>query len=172
MLELSGVLAYCIAFVSSVNRPSVRRRLRRHRGAVPGPVDRRDLRAAVALAELWGQVHDDAVLLGVERPEAVARADAALPAPPRCARPRRYPRMLTRGTVSWWDRDEGWGALSSADVPGELFVHHSMIDGDERARDLCAGETVDFEWEACAPGRDGLVYRATHVRRRFDERSF
>jgi cold shock CspA family protein len=37
---------------------------------------------------------------------------------------------MVDGIVKTWDGDEGWGVLTSPDVPGEVFAHFSNIDAD------------------------------------------
>jgi cold shock protein len=69
---------------------------------------------------------------------------------------------MALGTVKHWSDDDGWGVLTSPEVPGEVFAHFSRIDGDGY-RSLDAGEQVQFEWEDFAPGQDGYFYRATRV---------
>ena len=60
----------------------------------------------------------------------------------------RGPRLpgVTSGKVKWFSDEEGWGVLTSDDVPGDVFVHFSHIDADGY-RTLGAGEPVQFEWE-------------------------
>jgi len=54
--------------------------------------------------------------------------------------------------------------LISDDVPGDIFVHFTHIDGDFAGyRTLGAGERVQFEWEHYPSGQDGCYYRATRV---------
>jgi cold shock protein len=69
---------------------------------------------------------------------------------------------VTSGRVKWFSDEEGWGALTSDEVPGEIFVHFSHISG-EGYRTLEAGERVQFDWEHYPPGQDGYYYRATRV---------
>ena len=54
--------------------------------------------------------------------------------------------------------------LISDDVPGDIFVHFTHIDGDVAGyRTLGAGERVQFRWEHYPSGQDGCYYRATRV---------
>jgi CspA family cold shock protein len=71
---------------------------------------------------------------------------------------------MVDGTVKSWDEDEGWGVLTSPDVPGEIFAHFSCIVGDGY-RALSAGERVRFECEAFPPGQDGYFFRARQIAR-------
>ena len=69
---------------------------------------------------------------------------------------------MVDGIVRHWNDDEGWGVLTSPDVPGEVFAHFSHIDA-EGYRSLDDGESVRFDWEHFPPGQDGYYYRATRV---------
>ena len=71
---------------------------------------------------------------------------------------------MVDGTVKSWDEDEGWGVLTSPDVPGELFAHFSQIEGDGY-RALRAGERVRFEAEGFPGGQDGYFFRARQISR-------
>jgi cold shock protein len=66
------------------------------------------------------------------------------------------------GAVTRWNAEEGWGAVSSAAVDGEVFVHFSAIAG-EGYRELEVGEPVRFRYET--PGQDGYPHRARSVMR-------
>lgn len=68
--------------------------------------------------------------------------------------------MTTTGTVVLWHDDEGWGALRSDDVPGEVWVHFSMV-AMVGFRTLTPGDPVQFTWEAAA--QDGYAFRAVAV---------
>jgi CspA family cold shock protein len=69
---------------------------------------------------------------------------------------------MVDGIVKTWDEDEGWGVLTSPNVPGEVFAHFSNIDA-EGYRSLRDGEHVRFDWEDFPAGQDGYFYRATRV---------
>jgi cold shock protein len=73
---------------------------------------------------------------------------------------------VVRGTVKTWHEDEGWGALVSPHVDGDVFAHFSAIEA-EGYRELDAGATVDFEYEPYPEGLDEddevYYYRATRV---------
>jgi cold shock protein len=69
---------------------------------------------------------------------------------------------VTFGTVKHWNDDEGWGALISPEVSGEVWVHFSHIVGDDVGyRSLSDGERVRFRYERT--GQDGFFWRATWV---------
>jgi CspA family cold shock protein len=72
------------------------------------------------------------------------------------------------GTVRFWLREEGWGAIDSPATPGGCFVHFCDINWPSGYRELVEGETVDFEWaETATPGsQDGFSFRALNVNRR------
>ena len=57
------------------------------------------------------------------------------------------------GTTAMWNDEEGWGALASPEVEGEMWAHFSdlILDG---YRSLRVGQGVRFEYEA--PGQDGI----------------
>jgi cold shock protein len=69
---------------------------------------------------------------------------------------------VVEGIVKRWDEDEGWGVLSSPDVPGDVFAHFSDIVS-EGYRSLNDGERVRFDWEHYELGQNGYFYRATRV---------
>jgi CspA family cold shock protein len=65
------------------------------------------------------------------------------------------------GTVKVWHRDEGWGVLTSPDVPEDVWVHFSAIEGSG-FRSLNEGDPVMFHYR---PARqDGYSYLAVSVR--------
>jgi CspA family cold shock protein len=68
------------------------------------------------------------------------------------------------GTVNRWSDEDGWGVLTSPEVPGEVFAHFAHIEA-EGYRSLDDGEHVEFEWEHFPPGQDGYYYRATRIAR-------
>ena len=66
------------------------------------------------------------------------------------------------GTVKQWNGDEGWGALSSPEVSGEVWAHFShIVDEADGYRSLSDGERVRFGYEH--PGQDGYFWRAIWV---------
>lgn len=68
------------------------------------------------------------------------------------------------GTVKFFRADQGWGAISSPDIPdgADAWVHFSAIDLDG-FRELAAGDRVEFSYEHAR--QDSFRYRATRVRR-------
>ena len=67
------------------------------------------------------------------------------------------------GVVKWFDDDEGWGVITSSEVPGECFVHFSSIQADG-FRVLRAGQQVEFTYEETGSFlQDGCPLRALAV---------
>lgn len=65
--------------------------------------------------------------------------------------------------VSEWHNEEGWGVLSSSDVPEDIWVHFSAVDM-EGYKTLTPGERVDVEVEGPLPfDQDGYRFRAKRV---------
>lgn len=66
------------------------------------------------------------------------------------------------GTVASFDRDEGWGTLTSAALPSDTlaWVHYSVVEVGG-FRELVVGEVVLFDFEEA--DQDGFRYRATRV---------
>jgi CspA family cold shock protein len=72
---------------------------------------------------------------------------------------------VATGTVKSFNDEDGWGVLTAAEVPGEVWVHFSSIEA-EGYRELVAGQDVEFDWEHVPAGQDGYIYRACRVRSR------
>lgn len=72
---------------------------------------------------------------------------------------------MTVGTVKFFKPEKGWGAIASADLPDgfDAWVHYSVIEGTG-FRELAAGDTVEFDYEAAQ--QDSFRFRATRVRKR------
>jgi cold shock protein len=64
------------------------------------------------------------------------------------------------GTAVLWNDDEGWGALASSAVDGEVWAYFSYVimDGYKTLR---PGQPVSFTYET--PGQDGYPHRAISV---------
>jgi cold shock CspA family protein len=63
------------------------------------------------------------------------------------------------GKVKTWNDEEGWGAVTSSDIPGDIWVDASMIDAEGR-RTLTPGESVVIEAEGPLDrDQDGYRYR-------------
>jgi cold shock CspA family protein len=67
------------------------------------------------------------------------------------------------GTVAFWHRADGWGAIRAVDRPGIGFVHFSHLRGVTGYIDLIRGQDVEFEW-ADDFAQDGCQWRVEWVR--------
>jgi CspA family cold shock protein len=66
---------------------------------------------------------------------------------------------MATGKVKWFNDQKGFGFIASADGAKDIFVHHSVIEG-QGFRTLQDGETVEYEAEEGPKGT-----KATKVRR-------
>jgi cold shock protein len=62
--------------------------------------------------------------------------------PPKTNSEKEYPNMA-EGTVKWFNDSKGFGFITQ-DEGGDLFVHHSAIQG-EGFKSLSEGQRVEFE---------------------------
>ncbi|MFC9976376.1 cold-shock protein [Spirillospora sp. NPDC127200] len=67
---------------------------------------------------------------------------------------------VATGVVIFWHDTKGWGAISSHQVPGDVWAHFSMIVADGY-RALEAGQKVRFTWERAT--QDNFNFRAVQV---------
>jgi cold shock protein len=66
---------------------------------------------------------------------------------------------MATGKVKWFNDQKGFGFIASDTSGGDVFVHHSVIEG-QGFKTLEDGEVVEYEYES---GPKGL--KATRVRR-------
>ncbi len=59
-----------------------------------------------------------------------------------------------------WDEEEGWGAVASPAVEGEVWTHFSNLEMTGYAS-LKPGQPVTFTYET--PGQDGYPHNAVLV---------
>jgi len=70
-----------------------------------------------------------------------------------------------RGRVKFFRPDKGWGAIVSAELAHDVWVHFATIDGSDGFRSLDDGDEVEFRYEDCWGSQDSWHYRTTWVRR-------
>ena len=71
---------------------------------------------------------------------------------------------MAYGTVKFFKREKGWGAIASPDLPAgcDVWVHFSAIEM-AGFRVLEAGDQVEFDYEAAQ--QDSFRFRVTRVRK-------
>ncbi len=65
-----------------------------------------------------------------------------------------------QGVVKFFKSDKGWGALMCPELPSDVWVHFSAIEGSG-FRAFAAGDVVDFDVEEAE--QDSFHYRATRA---------
>ena len=75
-----------------------------------------------------------------------------------------YRRSVTRGIVKFWNAEDGWGVISSDELPPghDAWAHFSQITDMPGYRSFEAGQTVEFTFEAAE--QDGYAFRVIEVR--------
>lgn len=68
---------------------------------------------------------------------------------------------MNNGTVKWFNSQKGFGFISNDNGSGDVFVHHSAIEG-EGFKNLEEGQRVTYETETDPKDRNKL--RAINVR--------
>jgi CspA family cold shock protein len=58
---------------------------------------------------------------------------------------------MATGKVKWFNNQKGFGFIASEAEGKDVFVHHSVIEGDG-FRTLEDGETVEYECESSEKG--------------------
>jgi CspA family cold shock protein len=62
--------------------------------------------------------------------------------------------------VKFFKANKGWGVLVSSELPSDVWVHFSVIEG-EGFREFAAGDVVEFDVEQVK--QDSFDYRATRA---------
>ncbi len=57
----------------------------------------------------------------------------------------RYLKIMSTGTVKWFNADKGFGFITPEDGGKDLFVHHSEIQAGGGYATLNDGQAVEFE---------------------------
>jgi cold shock CspA family protein len=68
-----------------------------------------------------------------------------------------------RGQVKFFNATKGWGAITSDELPYDVWVYQSTIEV-EGYRELTGGQLVDFRCEECWGIQDSWHYRTTWVK--------
>lgn len=63
-----------------------------------------------------------------------------------------------QGRIKSFDSEQGWGYIRSKDLPSEVIVNHSVVEG-KGYQELVVGEEVEFRYEDSGDHR--AMYRAT-----------
>jgi CspA family cold shock protein len=59
--------------------------------------------------------------------------------------PQNRERVMSKGTVKWFNADKGFGFITPEDGGKDLFVHHSEIQAGGQYATLNDGQAVEFE---------------------------
>ena len=65
---------------------------------------------------------------------------------------------MTKGTVTYFNDQRGWGIINGPDVNKDIYVHYTVIKTGG-FKTLRQGQQVDFEWNLSDDGpRASAVY--------------
>ena len=65
---------------------------------------------------------------------------------------------MASGKIKWFDNKKGFGFIASDKGGKDIFVHHSVIEG-QGFKTLQDGETVEYEAEETAKGTKAIKVR-------------
>jgi CspA family cold shock protein len=65
---------------------------------------------------------------------------------------------MATGKVKWFNDSKGYGFISAAGTGKDVFVHHSVIEGDG-FKTLHENETVEYDFEDSPKGMKALKVR-------------
>ena len=71
---------------------------------------------------------------------------------------------ITSGRVKYFLEEKGWGCIVSDDVPADVFIHFSRIEG-EGFRAFSEGDLVEFRYEDCEGMQDSWKFRASWAKK-------
>lgn len=64
-----------------------------------------------------------------------------------------------------WSDDRGWGIATSLEVPGDVWVHFSVLEGDDDYRNMRSGDAISFTYEDAPDDLYGCRHQAKTARR-------